>query len=130
MAFRPIGTGGASGSNSNEDRDSHIRQEQQERLLESGNDSLTDALHSKVSKIKHVSIRMQDDVESQNRDLDEMGVSFDSVSNQVKRTATKLQVVMAQPHTRQTLAIAGGMVVMFLLFIFWSRNGRFTRPPT
>ncbi|KAH6600066.1 hypothetical protein BASA61_002388 [Batrachochytrium salamandrivorans] len=117
MAFRPIGTGGASGSNSNEDRDSHIRQEQQERLLESGNDSLTDALHSKVSKIKHVSIRMQDDVESQN-------------SNQVKRTATKLQVVMAQPHTRQTLAIAGGMVVMFLLFIFWSRNGRFTRPPT
>ncbi|EGF76959.1 hypothetical protein BATDEDRAFT_92246 [Batrachochytrium dendrobatidis JAM81] len=126
---RPPEPNGASGS-SNPDRNNRIRQEQNERLLESGNDSLTDALHSKVSKIKNISIRMQDDVDLQNRDLDDMSTSFDSVGNQMKRTVNKLKVVISQPHFRQTMMIAFGIVFLFLTFIFWSRGGRFTRPPS
>nr|KAJ3418961.1 Meiotic nuclear division protein 1 [Polyrhizophydium stewartii] len=97
------GVGGSSGGG---DREARLRQEQQERLLESGNDSLADSLHTKVSKIKSVTIQMHGDMEEDNRSLDDMGNSFDSVGNQIKRTVNKLQIVMSQPHTRQTFMIA------------------------
>ncbi|KAI8927381.1 hypothetical protein BC831DRAFT_452696 [Entophlyctis helioformis] len=69
-----------------------------------------------------ITLQMQDDVDGQNRMLDNMGNTFDSVGSQLKRTMTKLQLVIAQPHNRQTLMIAGTISFLFLLFLLFGRS--------
>ncbi|KAI8897716.1 hypothetical protein BC833DRAFT_592625 [Globomyces pollinis-pini] len=90
--------------------------EQQDRLIETQTDGLADTLHDKVSKIKQITLQMQGSLDEEHIMLDDMGSSFDNISDDIKRTGKKLALVMDTPHGRRMLMIVGGFVVIFLLY--------------
>ena len=59
---------------------------------------------------------MHDDVEDQNRHLDDMGDSFGSVSSQMKRTVTQIQVMLRQPENKRIVLVAGSVLTIFIIY--------------
>ncbi|KAI8909132.1 hypothetical protein EDD86DRAFT_207008 [Gorgonomyces haynaldii] len=100
-----------------------MEDEQRQRLMETENDRMADSLAHKVSKIKNITIQMNDTVDTQNTMLDDMSTSTDNLQNSVKRTMTKLRIVVNRPQTKRLLTVVGVFVLLFfIVFLFKKRK--------
>ncbi|KAI8799909.1 hypothetical protein BJ742DRAFT_107612 [Cladochytrium replicatum] len=116
----PLTNGGGSGSSRGAGKG---HEEQSLRLLESQNDDSVERLHSKIASLKHISVQIHDDVSNQNRLLDDMSASMDSVANRVKGSLNRLKVVLATPHNRHMVYMIAGALLFFFILMLWSRSG-------
>lgn len=90
-----------------------------DRTYEQQNDSALDALYSKVSSLRSVTIDIHNDSENQRAGLlAQTSDSFDSFSNQLTRTSNHFSRTIAQGarQHRLTLYIVGGFVGLWLLY--------------
>lgn len=90
-----------------------------DRVYEQQNDSALDALYSKVSSLRSVTVDIHNDSESQRTGLlANTSDSFDNFSTQLQRTSNHFSrtVVNGARQHRLTLYIVGGFVGFWLLY--------------
>ncbi|KAJ3226884.1 protein transport protein bet1 [Chytriomyces hyalinus] len=91
-------------------------------LLESQNDESVNALHAKIRAIKGISIDLHDNVNDQNRFLEDMSHSFNQVGDGLKTSAKRMQTMLKTPHGQQTCTMAVLVVVLLLsVWALWAK---------
>jgi len=86
--------------------------------MEQQNDERLEALYSKISSIKNVTIDIHSDSQSQNRLLNTTGEQFDSFTSQLSDSANRFsRTIQAGSSQRKVIVYAvGSAVVLFFLF--------------
>jgi blocked-early-in-transport protein 1 len=85
--------------------------EQNAYLLEQTNDRLVaNELASKVSAIKNLTLSINEEMEDQNRLLDNMGESFDNTNSNFSSTAKYLDKVMKSANSRSCIYLSVGII--------------------
>lgn len=99
--------------------------EQNAHLLEQENDRIVaNELAGKISAIKNLTLSINDEMEDQNRLLDNMGNSFDGASTTFSSTAKYLDKVMKSANTRSCIYIAIGITVILLIVFYAVTSGQ------
>ncbi|KAI8822815.1 hypothetical protein BJ741DRAFT_634981, partial [Chytriomyces cf. hyalinus JEL632] len=114
--------GAGSSSSSNSNNNSNMMEDQAASLLESQNDESVNALHAKIRASKGISIDLHDNVNDQNRFLEDMSHSFNQVGDGLKTSAKRMQTMLKTPHGQQTCTMAVLVVVLLLsVWALWAK---------
>ncbi|KZW02921.1 hypothetical protein EXIGLDRAFT_637004 [Exidia glandulosa HHB12029] len=92
-----------------------------EHTYEAQNDTRLDDLHSKLRTLRGVTTDIHDDVERQNRTLDDTGDTFDAFGNQLAQTSRNAARAFGLngQGIRQCRTIGIIVAAMFALWILW-----------
>ncbi|KAI9027948.1 hypothetical protein DFJ74DRAFT_513005 [Hyaloraphidium curvatum] len=111
------------GGPSNPFRPTNQADELNTRLMEQDNDRrVAEELHSKVSAIKSFTIQVQEDVNNQNRFLDDMGLTVDRAGTGLRASFSRLNVMMATSHGRSICQMVGIALFIFLVWYWYPRS--------
>ena len=98
---------------SSSSRSSLLHAETSATLFEQQNNALADALHSKVSALKSLSIAIGEETKAQNRMLDDMDGDFDAAGGGLKGVVGRLGGMLQQGGSQHMC-----WLVAFICFIF------------
>ncbi|ORX48974.1 hypothetical protein BCR36DRAFT_371038 [Piromyces finnis] len=93
--------------------------EQNAYLLEQENDRLVaNELAGKISAIKNLTISINDEMEDQNRLLNNMNDSFDNANTNFSSVARYLDTVIKSANNRSCIYIAIGITIILLIVFY------------
>lgn len=87
--------------------------------MESENDRGIAELSERVGTLRGITGGIHGEVESQHRLLDSMSMSMGGVQLSLRATADKMSRVMAEPHKRRMIYMAGSAAVFLFVVYVW-----------
>ena len=100
--------------------------EQATLLMERQNNDQIDVLHGQVSTMRQMSVEVSDEVEDQNKQLDELGDAMDKNAGLMAGTMKRLEGVVDSAGGRRQFYALIGFAVAGFLFCYWIAEHRGT----
>ena len=98
-----------------------------ERMMEAENNRLADQLSGKVSRLKMLSLDMKDNVEEDNRYLDDMGSDFMSTSGLLGGTVSRFTKMMDSGRGNRKMmcyVILALVIIFFILYFIITKSSK------
>mmetsp|Transcript_34298 Transcript_34298/g.77257 ORF Transcript_34298/g.77257 Transcript_34298/m.77257 type:complete len:120 (+) Transcript_34298:1-360(+) len=89
--------------------------------IEKQNENALGTLHSKLLTLKNVTIAIKDEVNDQNRALDQMQTGMGSTDNLLSSTLNRMGVMFDNNGSKSTFGLACLIVVVFFTMYYVSR---------
>uniref|UniRef100_A0A6U4N492 t-SNARE coiled-coil homology domain-containing protein n=1 Tax=Hemiselmis andersenii TaxID=464988 RepID=A0A6U4N492_HEMAN len=92
-------------------------------VVEKQNEEILGSLQSKIAAMKNITVQINEEVNEQNRALEQMQSGMGATDNLLTSSVAKMATVFGAHGNTSVVKISGAAVVMFLIVFFVIRLG-------